>query len=145
MRCSSVKYPLPHSSIESLCRIKNHPSSAVINAFMYLKDFSNGIYHWSLLGFSSGKILSPRYLKIRGSLWFLIDTVSTFVMELSLRRSKQSMCSHCLFSLTNNYVFHRNLLRRTLNIKWSDKVSNKELYKRSQAEKWSENVKKKEE
>ena len=32
-------------------------------------------------------------------------------------------------------VFQRNLLRRTLNIKWSDKVSNEELYERTQAKK----------
>ena len=39
-------------------------------------------------------------------------------------------------------VFQRNLLRRTLNIKWSDKVTNEELYERTQAKKWSEKVKK---
>ena len=39
-------------------------------------------------------------------------------------------------------VFQRNLIRRTLNIKWSDKVSNEKLYERTHAEKWSEKVKK---
>ena len=40
-------------------------------------------------------------------------------------------------------VFQRNLLRKTLNIKRSDKVSNEELYERTQAKKkWSEKVKK---
>ena len=39
-------------------------------------------------------------------------------------------------------VFQRNLLRRTLDIKWSDKVSNETLYEMTKSKKWSEKIQK---
>ena len=37
-------------------------------------------------------------------------------------------------------IFQRILLRRTLGIRWSDKVTNEELYEKTKAKKWSEKV-----
>ena len=39
-------------------------------------------------------------------------------------------------------IFQRNLLRRILNIKWSDKVSNEKLYEKTKTKRWSEKIKK---
>ena len=38
-------------------------------------------------------------------------------------------------------VFQRNLLRKILNIKWPNKISNKALYERTEIDEWSKTIK----
>ena len=70
------------------------------------------------------------------------SVVLLVVMAMQSSVSKLTCRQVCRFTGRHrDTFFQRNLLRRTLNIKWSDKVSNEELYERTQAKKWSEKVK----